>query len=184
MLLIFWGKGDTKMHIKTLNIKQPKFYIIMISFMILIVAVMGLLLNSKDKGPDLSLLNIDNFLATMATVDEITIETKEGKTLTISQNSNFYEVFEQEKWREKKVESPLESSATFKIILHDSYYIDLYEDYALIYNGATQEKYRYYTIPKDVYTNLESYVLANGEKNNTENPIIKDDKEIEGSTYI
>ncbi len=143
---------------------RTKFYLILAAVLIFTVAVIGLLSNPKSEEPDLSLLNIDNFLSAMATGGDIAVETEDGLVLTVSPNSNLLKVFKQDKWKEKKANSPVESSATLKIVLHDGYYINFYsyEDYAMIYNKDTKEKYRYYTIPAGVYFDLQSYILENG----------------------
>ena len=165
MTPLAFGEGDTKGRIKNiLSFKKPKFYIIIGAVMILIVAIFGLLSNPKRDEPDLSLLNIDNFLSSMATGGDVTVETENQGNLSLSPNSNFLETFDHGKWKEKKVNAPFESSPTLKIVLHDGYYISFYsyENYAMIMNEETQEKYRYYTIPEEVYVDLLSYVLKNG----------------------
>ncbi|PKM68646.1 MAG: hypothetical protein CVU95_03325 [Firmicutes bacterium HGW-Firmicutes-2] len=165
MTPLAFGEGDTKGRIKNiLSFKQPKFFIIIVAVMILIIAIFGLLSNPRRDEPDLSLLNIDNFLSSMATGGDITVETENQGILSLSPNSNFLETFEHGKWKEKKVNAPFESSPTLKIVLHDGYYIRFYsyENFAMIMNEETQEKYRYYTIPEEVYVDLLSYVLKNG----------------------
>jgi beta-lactamase regulating signal transducer with metallopeptidase domain len=182
-----FGEGETKGRIKNIiNFKQPKFYVVVVATIVLVVAVFGLLANPKSDEPDLSLLNIDSFLSVMATGGDVTVETEDNSALSLSPNSNFLEFFEHKKWKEKKVNSPLESSATLKIILQDGYYINFYsyEDYAMIYHEAAQEKYRYYTIPKGVYVNLQNYVLENGKVIDTEVQAITDMGEVEGLKYI
>lgn len=182
-----FGEGDTKGRIKNiLNFKQPKFYIIIIALVILIFTSIGLLSNPKSEEPDLSLLNITNSLSAMGTAGDVVVETEDGNELTVSPNSGFLEIFEHKSWKEKKVNSPLESTATLRIIINEDYCINFYsyEDYAMIYNEDTQEKYRYYTIPKGVYVNLQNYVLENGKVTGVRIPAIEDTGEVDGLTYI
>ncbi|MEQ6388015.1 M56 family metallopeptidase [Bacillaceae bacterium S4-13-58] len=182
-----FGEGDTKERIKNIiNFKQPKFYIIIIALAILIFTSIGLLSNPKSEEQDLSLLNITNFLSATETAEDVVVETEDGNELTVTPNSGFLEIFEHKNWKEKKVNSPLESTVALRITLNEDYYINFYsyEDYAMIYNEATQEKYRYYTTPNGVYVNLQNYVLKNGKVIGVEIPAVTDTRETDGLTYI
>lgn len=186
LMPLAFGEGDTKERIKNIiNFKQPKFYII-IALAILIFTSIGLLSNPKSEEPDLSLLNITNFLSAMAVAEDVVVETEDGNELTVSPNSGFLEIFEHKNWKEKKVNSPLESTATLRITINEDYYINFYsyEDYAMIYNQATQEKCRYYTIPNGVYVNLQNYVLENGKVIGVKIPAVTDTRETDELTYI
>ncbi|WMJ77486.1 MULTISPECIES: M56 family metallopeptidase [unclassified Sedimentibacter] len=187
MTPLAFGEGETKGRVKNIiNFKQPKFYVVVIATIVLLVAVVGLLSNPKNEEPDLSLLNINNFLSAMATCDYIAVETEDNDSLSVSPNSSFLEIFEQEKWKEKRMNPPIEGTATLRIILHDGYYINFYSDetYAMIYNEDTQEKYRYYAVSESVYINLQNYVLENGKVIDAKVPPTTDSEEVGEFTYI
>jgi beta-lactamase regulating signal transducer with metallopeptidase domain len=167
-----FGEGDIKGRIKNiLNFKQPKFYILIVALAILIFTAIGLLSNPKGEEPDLSLLSITNFLSAMATAGDVVVEIEDDNSLIVSPNSDLLGIFEHKDWKEKKVNTPLEGTAVLRITLNEDYYINFYsyEDYAMIYNEDNQEKYRYYTIPKGVLDNLQSYILEYGRINNNVN---------------
>ncbi len=161
-----FGESNVKSRIKNvLNYKKSVFWIIIISVVVVLVIAAGLLVNPKDDGPDLSLLNIDNALKSIATSSNVIVELENNSLLTFKPNAEFLTSFNQNKWREKKVNSPIESIPSITFYINDGYYLNLYsdEDIAMIFLVDSKEKYRYYTIPDGTYEAVESYVLQNGE---------------------
>ena len=141
-----------------------------------------------DTSPNINtgMPNIDQSISGSLPAADVVVETEDGNSLTVLPNSGFLEIFEHKDWKEKRVNSPLESMATVRIILNEDYYINFYsyEDYAMIYDEDTQEKYRYYTIPNGVYINLQNYVLENGKMIGVKIPAVTDTRETDELTYI
>jgi hypothetical protein len=142
-----------------------KFRIFIPIILLTIALIIAFILNSINDEPDLSLLHIDNALSSLATGSNVVVETEDHVRLSFRPHSNFLKQFNQRNWREKRVNSPFESSPTLKIYIHEGYYINFYshEDYAMVYFDDSDEKYRYYTIPDGTYKAVEDYVLENGQ---------------------
>lgn len=164
-----FGESNVKSRIKNvLNYKKPSFWIIILAVIIMLAVLVGLLFNPKSDAPDLSLLNINNALTAMATSGNVIVETEDNRTLAFSPHADFFEKFNQNNWKEKRVSSPFESIPTLKFIINDGYYINLYsyEDYAMVYFSDSKDKFQYYTIPAGAYESVEKYVLENGKRLN------------------
>lgn len=143
---------------------MKRFRIFIPIILLLVAVIIGFMSNSLTEEPDLSLLHIDNALSSLATGSNVIVETEDHGTLSLRPHSDFLKQFNQRNWKEKRVNSSLESSPTLKIYIHDGYYINFYsyENYAMVYFDDSDEKYRYYTIPDGTYKAVEGYVLDNG----------------------
>lgn len=119
---------------------------------------------TSTAQPDLSLVNIDNALVSIATSDLVTVNTLEDGTLTFAPNGEFLACFNQGKWKEKKSKPQIESTATLRFVIQEEYYIDLYEDedIALVYCAYGDKTQRYYALPEGAFEAIKSYVFANG----------------------
>lgn len=136
--------------------------IIAIVFAVITLACVGIFLlnNPENKNKDTSLLNKDNTIAVMAQKRSLTVFTKEGK-YEIDSGTDLIDLLMQKKWKQKKESSQLSSDLWLQI--GEKHEIRFYQNESLamvLYNGD----YRYYSVPKTLYTNLLDYITKNGHK--------------------
>lgn len=181
---IAFGENSTKLRIKNvIKYKKPKFWIILITLLILIVSGIGLMSDPMDDDLDLSVLNIAYVAKVSALSDKVMI-TAGGRYGTVVSGKNFADLIYDnlDSWKEKKVTSALEFSSDLSVYLSwdaDISEIQFYdtESIAMI---IYDDNYRYYNIPKNFYdkvhllSGLSSYkipeelinVVTSGNKTN------------------
>lgn len=140
-------------------------WIIIIVLAIAVTAALFMLNSQDDDAPDLSMLNIDVFLKSIGTGDGLVAETEDDGFLFLIPEEELLELFNQNEWKIRKVNSPYESSSTLRLYLNSGYHLSFYfdEDYAVVFFSDSTEKYRYYDIPDGTYERLEEYILGNGQ---------------------
>lgn len=165
--LLAFGEKNIKVRIKNIvNYKKRTFWVTLIGIVLLAVISVSLLGNPRDDSLDLSFLNKDNALAVLAQTDPLVVNGK----YAIAPNAQLMKLFEENKWQEKKVRSPLEVSSELWFDINEKLTIKFYdsEPLAMItYYGD----YRYYKIPEYIYENLREYVVANKKDAAIEGPI-------------
>jgi hypothetical protein len=147
-----------------LNNKGPGFWVVIIVVVIAVYATLTML-NSQNDEPDLSMLNINVFLKCIGTGDGLVAETEDDSRLFLNTKGELLEIFNENEWKIRKVDSPYESTPTLVLYLDSGYYVNFYsyEDYAMIISTGSKDRYRYYNIPDGIYEKLEKYILANGQ---------------------
>jgi beta-lactamase regulating signal transducer with metallopeptidase domain len=161
-----FGESNVKSRIRNiLNYKRPRFWIIIMAVLILTISAAVLISNPRDDEPDLSMLNINVFLKSIGTGDGLVAETEDNGRLFLSPEGELLEIFNQNEWKEKKVDSPYERSFILRLYLDGGYFVSFYSDekYAMVYFRDGKEKYRYYEIPDGTYEKLEGYILEKGQ---------------------
>lgn len=167
---IAFGENNTKSRIKNiLNYKKPKFWGIVLTVIILIVACGTLITNPKEKHQELSGLSIEAIADRILSFGNLVINDHERGGSSIS-SSQFSKLINEnlDSWKEKKVSSPLELSPTLTVYLNPGIseirFYDSEPDLAMIIDGSD---YRYYNIPKGFYDevkamhNFSSYFIPN-----------------------
>lgn len=147
------------------NSGNAKLAIIIAVAAVILVAVLLYIFNIRDNGEGLSPLDIHRFLSEMGEVEEVLVETEADGTFSLDMDQDLIDLFEEERWLIKELDSLLDDSPDLRFILIEGISIHFYssEDIAETYREDTHEKHRYYTIPDGVYKELYNYVLEKGE---------------------
>ncbi|SNS85541.1 Signal transducer regulating beta-lactamase production, contains metallopeptidase domain [Anaerovirgula multivorans] len=154
--LLAFGEKNIITRVKgIISYKKPTFWISMIAVILIAAVSFVTIANPKQ---DLSFLNKDNALSLLAQQNSI-IAKIEGKEHAIPSHASFIKFFESNKWKEKKLKSPLELVSEMEFEVNEKLTIKFYssEPLAMI---LYDEDFRYYTIPRGVYTNLHDYALS------------------------
>lgn len=154
--LLAFGEKNIKTRIKGIvSFKRPTFWMSMIAGILIVIVSIVTISNPKQ---DLSFLNIDNALSVLAQKNPIIAKIGEQEH-AIPPHGNFLKQFEGNSWKEKKVKDSLELVSEMEFPVNENLTIRFYASEPLamvLYDGD----FRCYTIPKEVYANLQSYVLS------------------------
>ena len=151
-----FGESHVKARIKNvLNYKKPVFWVIIASVIIVISVGIALLSNPASSEPDLSFLNPNSMLSTIGEQDRIEIKSTDyGNTFVSGIELAKWLDRAENDWKRKKVSSPYELSPSITINVDDEAgnEIRFFESEPTLAMTLYQNKYRYYTIPKENYS--------------------------------
>ncbi len=165
--LLAFGEKNIKVRIKNIvNYKKRTFLVTLIGIVVLVVVSVSLLGNPQADSIDLNYLNKDNALDLLAQTDPLFVN---GKYI-ISPNVELMKLFQDNKWQELKVRSPLELSSELWFDVNETLAIKFYDGDSLAMI-TSHGGYRYYKIPEDIYSNLREYVFTNKRDAFMEGPV-------------
>ena len=154
------GEGNVKGRIKNvLHYRQPKFWILVTSIVILIGVGMMLISNPISNEQDLSFLKPNNMLSKIADKEQIKIISSEYNETFVSGSELAKWLDEAEnEWKQKSVLSPYELSPSIVIHIDDKAKneIRFYEAESTLAMVLYQDEYRYYKIPEEDYLAVEA----------------------------
>ncbi|MCK9267759.1 MAG: DUF5301 domain-containing protein, partial [Alkaliphilus sp.] len=151
-----FGESHVKVRIKNvLNYKKPVFWVIIASVIIVVSVGIALLSNPASSESDLSFLNPNSMLSTIGEQDRIEIKSTDYGNTFVSgiELAKWLDRVEND-WKRKKVSSPYELSPSITIHVDDEAgnEIRFFESKPTLAMTLYQNKYRYYTIPKENYS--------------------------------
>ncbi len=152
---IAFGENNTKSRIKNvIKYKKPRFWVIIMTLVLLIVACIGLTTNPKEDS-HLSYLDIENIAQMSLGSNQLVVRHNMGGGTYISGDKFAKLIYDTiDDWKEKKVESALEISHTASV------HLDLGVSEVLFYDteALAMVKYngdiRYYSISEDVWDKM------------------------------
>jgi hypothetical protein len=155
-----FGEENVKGRIKNvLNYKKPRFWVVLVSVIILIGACITLLSNPIRSEQDLSMLNIKNLASISHQKNELLVsrapERNEGFNVSARAIAEFLDSV---RWTEKKMDSPLELSAAIQIEWNEDQELRFYESEPLLAMVRMNEQWRYYTIGRNDYETILSII--------------------------
>ncbi|WP_243136997.1 M56 family metallopeptidase, partial [Alkaliphilus serpentinus] len=155
-----FGEGNVRGRIKNvLNYKRPRFWVVFASIIVLIVSGITLISNPADSEQDLSMLNIQNLVNITYQKNELFVsrapERDEGFNISARAIAEFLDGV---RWTEKKMDSPLELSATIQIEWNEDQELRFYESEPLLAMVRMNEQWRYYTIGQNDYETMLSII--------------------------
>ncbi len=155
-----FGEGNVKGRIKNvLNYKKPRFWVVLFSVTVLLVAGITLLSNPVDSEQDLSMLNIKNLAKISYQRNELLVSRAPGKNEGFNVSARaIAEYLDSVKWTEKVMDSPLELSADLQIEWNEDQELRFYESEPLLAMVRMNEKWRCYTIGPNDYETIISIV--------------------------
>ena len=155
-----FGEGNVRGRIKNvLNYKKPRFWVVLVSFIILICTCIVLLSNPIRSDQDLSMLNIKNLASISHQKNQLLVsrapERNEGFNVSARAIAEFLDIV---RWTEKKMDSPLELSATIQIEWNEDQELRFYESEPLLAMVRMNNQSRYYTIGRNDYEKILSII--------------------------
>jgi beta-lactamase regulating signal transducer with metallopeptidase domain len=159
-----FGEGNIKRRIKNvLNYKKPRFWVVLVSTMVLIFVGIALLSNPTKSEQNLSFHIPNNMLSSIGDQEEVEIvSTKYGNT-TVSGKAlaNWLNVA-QNNWKRTNISSPYELTPSITIHVNDETgnEIRFYESESNFVMILYQNEYQYYEIPEEDYMTMVAMVRA------------------------
>lgn len=156
---LFFGESNTKSRIKNvLNYKKPRFWAVLISFVFIMIMVIGLVTNPKSSSQDLSFLNIDN-AASKAMQQEIIMIRYHARGASLIGGEEFgqwlYGVSQE--WEEVKNTYGKKQLPTLTAYVSNvpGYKVSFYEDTPELATVQYEDNIRYYKIAPHNYQEVE-----------------------------
>ena len=156
---IAFGEGDVKSRIKNvLNYKKPRFWITIVSVIVLVAVALGLIFNPVNKEEVNKYLDVNNALEEIKLSDEVIVR-RMGLGGYILNGEGFTNSFKMLK--EHKVESEYELASDIVVYIYGSpdYALIFYEAepklMKVIYNGES----KYYKSYNDMYAEIEKMIM-------------------------
>ena len=142
-----------------LNYKKTRFWVVLVSVIVLVGVGIVLISNLAGSELDLSMLNIKNLAKISYQRNELVVSRAPGKKegFNISAQA-IAEYLDSVKWDEKKIDSPLELSATLQIEWNEDQELRFYESEPLLAMVRMNEQSRYYTIGRNDYETILSII--------------------------
>ncbi|SCP97465.1 M56 family metallopeptidase [Anaerobium acetethylicum] len=155
-----FGEGNVRGRIKNvLNYKRPRFWVVLVSVIILIGTCITLLSNPAVSKQDLSMLNIKNLAKLSYQKNELLVSRTPGKNEGFNVSARaIAEYLDNAKWSEKKMDSPLELSADLQIEWNEDQELRFFESEPLLAMVRMNEQWRYYTIGQNDYETMLSII--------------------------
>lgn len=153
-----FGENDTRSRIKNiLNYKKLTFWGALI--LVIAVGIIGIGLISNPKSED-----IDNLMTLVMNQEQIKVHQMEHSGFTYLSGQELGKWMESVTWKEKKVSSPYELSATYIIenLRGDGSRseVHLYESEPTLARVFYEESWKYYQIDSDAYNNFKFLVVT------------------------
>ncbi len=140
-----------------MHCKRPRFWVVVVSVVIVIGVGIVLLSNRFGNEPDLSFLNPDNMLSLLGEQDELKVESSVyGNTYVSGVEFSKWLDIAKNDWKIKKVSSPYELSPDIIIHVNDETgnEIRLYQSEPTLTMTLYQNEFRYYKIPAEDYLTI------------------------------
>jgi len=149
-----FGEGNVRGRIKNvLNYKKSRFWVVLVSVIVLIGVSIALLSNPEDSEPELSFLNPNSMLSTIGDQEQIEIKSTDYENTFVSgvELAKWLDRAEND-WKRKNVSSPYKFSPSITIHVQVGNEIRFFESEPTLAMTIYQNEYRYYTIPEEDYS--------------------------------
>jgi beta-lactamase regulating signal transducer with metallopeptidase domain len=154
-----FGEGNVRERIKNvLNYKKPRFWVVLVSVIVLIGAGIALLSNPTGSQ-DLSMLNIKNLATISYQKNELLVSRAPGKNEGFNVSARaIAEYLDSVKWDEKKMDLLVELPVTLQIEWNEDQELRFYGSEPLLAMVRMNEQWRYYTIGQNDYETILSII--------------------------
>ena len=149
-----FGEGNVRGRIKNvLNYKKSRFWVVLVSVIVLIGVSIALLSNPEDSEPELSFLNPNSMLSTIGDQEQIEIKSTDYENTFVSgvELAKWLDRAEND-WKRKNFSSPYKFSPSITIHVQVGNEIRFFESEPTLAMTIYQNEYRYYTIPEEDYS--------------------------------
>ncbi len=155
-----FGEGNVKGRIKNvLNYKKPRFWVVLVSIIVLIGACIALLSNPVGSEQDLSMLNIKNLAKISYQRNELLVSRAPGKNEGFNVSARAVAAYlDSVNWSEKRMDSPLELSTDLQIEWNEDQELRFYESEPFLAMVRMNEQWRCYAIGRNDYEVMLSII--------------------------
>ena len=162
-----FGESDVKSRIKNvLRYQKPAFWLVLLAAAVLIAAVAGLCTDQRQAEPDLSFLDPDNLIATLAEQPEVQINPYKWDSYVYLSGQQIAGWIDETQWQRLKTPPEELPQITYSLeyLLGENVRSEIHlfaadpTLAAIIYGDETA----YYTIEPSAYAKLETFIFQNG----------------------